>query len=57
MVDGPEWNQKVREKMEAAHGFHELGMHDDAWVVLDDMPPVQVRAVNGRSLMDSSSKP
>jgi predicted Zn-dependent protease len=39
MVDGPEWNQKVREKMEAAHGFHELGMHDDAWVVLDDMPP------------------
>jgi predicted Zn-dependent protease len=25
--------------MEAAHGFHELGMYDDAWTVLDDLPP------------------
>jgi len=37
MADGPEWNAAVREKMEAAHGFHELGMHDDARKVLDDL--------------------
>jgi hypothetical protein len=39
MADGQQWNRVVREKMEAAHGFHELGMHDDAWTVLDDLPP------------------
>jgi hypothetical protein len=30
MANGPEWNAEVREKMEAAHGFYELGMHSDA---------------------------
>ena len=39
MTDGPKWIQSVREKIEAAHGFHELGMHTDAWTVLDDLPP------------------
>ncbi len=39
MAEGHEWIQEVREKMEAAHGFHELGMYDDAWTVLDDLPP------------------
>jgi predicted Zn-dependent protease len=39
MSAGQEWNKEVREKMEAAHGFHELGMHVDAWNVLDDMSP------------------
>ena len=39
MADGQQWNRVVPEKMEAAHGFHELGMHDDAWTVLDDLPP------------------
>ena len=39
MADGQEWNREVREKMEAAHGFHELGLHTDAWTVLDDLPP------------------
>jgi len=39
MANGPEWNAEVREKMEAAHGFYELGMHSDAWTVLDDLPP------------------
>jgi hypothetical protein len=37
MADGQEWIKQVREKMEAAHGFHELGMHTDAWTVLDDL--------------------
>jgi predicted Zn-dependent protease len=38
MTDGPKWIQNVREKVEAAHGFHELGLHHDAWTVLDDLP-------------------
>lgn len=38
MADGQELIQRVREKMEAAHGYHELGMHIDAWRVLDDLP-------------------
>ena len=37
MASGQEWNKEVREKMEAAHGFHELGMHNDAWTTLDDL--------------------
>jgi len=39
MADGQEWIKEVREKMEAAHGYHELGMYTDAWTVLDDLPP------------------
>jgi predicted Zn-dependent protease len=39
MPGGEEWNREVREKMEAAHGFHELGLHHDAWTVLDDLSP------------------
>ena len=39
MSDGPKWIQSVREEIEAAHGFHELGLHHDAWEVLDDLPP------------------
>lgn len=39
MANGQEWNLEVREKMEAANGFHELGMHNDAWTALDDPPP------------------
>jgi predicted Zn-dependent protease len=39
MTDGPKWIQSVREKIEAAHGYHELGMYSDAWMVLDDLPP------------------
>ena len=38
MADGQELIQRVREKMEAAHGYHELGMHIDAWTALDDLP-------------------
>ena len=26
-------------KRETAHGFYELGMHNDAWTVLDELPP------------------
>lgn len=39
MDTGQEWCSQVREKIEAAHGFHELGLHHDAWTVLDDLPP------------------
>jgi len=39
MAEGQHWSDRVREKMEAAHGYHELGMHTDAWTVLDDLPP------------------
>ena len=39
MPDGEKWNKEVRERMEAAHGFHELGMHNDAWAALDNLPP------------------
>ena len=39
MADGQEWSDRVREKMEAAHGYHELGMYTDAWTVLDDLSP------------------
>ena len=39
MSDEPAWIQSVREKIEAAHGFHELGLHHDAWTVLDDLAP------------------
>lgn len=38
MPDGQEWSQAVREKIEAAHGYHELELHVDAWKVLDDLP-------------------
>jgi hypothetical protein len=39
MADGQDCIQRVRETMEAAHGYHELGMYADAWTVLDDLPP------------------
>ena len=39
MPDGEKWAQGVREKMEPAHGYYELGMFDDAWKTLDDLPP------------------
>ena len=39
MADGEECNQAVREKMAPAHGYHELGMHEDAWKTLDNLPP------------------
>jgi predicted Zn-dependent protease len=39
MADGEEWCSQVQEKIEAAHGYHELGLHHDAWTVLDDLPP------------------
>jgi predicted Zn-dependent protease len=39
MADGEECNQVVREKMAPAHGYHELGMHEDAWKTLDNLPP------------------
>jgi predicted Zn-dependent protease len=31
--------EEVRRRMEPAHGFHELGLHNDAWTALDDLPP------------------
>jgi predicted Zn-dependent protease len=39
MADRPEWIEEVRERMEPAHGFHELGLHNDAWTTLDDLHP------------------
>ena len=39
MADAQEKNLAVREKMVPARGYHELGLHDDAWKVLDDLPP------------------
>jgi hypothetical protein len=40
--------------MEAAHGFHELGLHHDAWKVLDDLPP-EDKAIPSWSCSGSTS--
>ena len=39
MSTGQEWIQEVREKIEAAHGYYELGMQHEAWMALDELPP------------------
>ena len=39
MSTGQDWIQEVREKIEDAHGNHELGMQHDAWTTLDELPP------------------
>jgi predicted Zn-dependent protease len=39
MIDGQERSLQIDERMEPAHGFHELGMHEEAWIALDDLSP------------------
>jgi predicted Zn-dependent protease len=39
MSTSDECNQAVREKIEPAYGYHGLGLHHDAWTVLDDLSP------------------